>query len=181
MADISGVTFDGARPGDALLSFRHQTIRTVYVPRGLFSGKLSVADGVALQDRGARGYVSAMGTPAVSEAGALALDWRVVSAANPSATLGDAIALLADAASAEGARLIQTAVASSAGGVDRQAADRQAAAAGGAPQVPTVGGSVTGALGGAERAVSGVLGALGSYVIVVLLILLAALYLWTKK
>lgn len=177
MADSLAVTLTGARVGDALSSFQHRTIRTVYVPRSVFSFDLTQAKGLALQDAGARGFLSAMGVPAVGASGTLALDWRVVTSANAGATLAQAIDVLQDTAAGVGARLVSLAVASSAGSVDRQTADRQAAAAGGAPRVPTVGGTLAGAAGSAGEA----FGALAWWLVVFALLALAGLYLWTRR
>lgn len=138
MPDAQDVTYTGARPTDALSSFSHRTIRVVYVPRSVFSFALSAAKGIALQDAGARGMLSAMGTPAIGASGAMALDWRVVTAANVKAQIGEAVAVLDDNASAQGARVVSVAV-TGALGVDESETARQAAAAGGAARVPTLG------------------------------------------
>lgn len=176
MAERNGVTYTGARPDDALSSFSHQTIRTVYVPASLFSFALTVAKGLELQDKGARGFVSAMGTPALGERGAMAIDWRPT-AANTGAKLADAMDVLQDNAASVGARLASVAIASSAGGVDRAAADRQAAAAGGATKLPTVGGAV----GGAVASVGNALESLAVWLVVFAILALVGLYLWTKR
>lgn len=177
MAERNGVTYTGARPDDALSSFSHQTIRTVYVPRSLLSFALSVEKGLELQDKGARGFVSAMGTPALGERGALAMDWRVVTSANHNAKLADAMDVLADNAAAVGAKLASVAIASSAGGVDRAAADRQAAAASGAAKLPTVGATIGGAVGAAGNALE----SLAVWLVVFAILALIGLYLWTKR
>ena len=177
MADQDGVNYTGARPGDALSSFQGRTIRTVYVPRSLFGFALTIAKGLELQDAGARGFLSGMGTPAVGSSGALALDWRVVSAANPAAKLSDAIAVLQDNAGNVGARLVQVAAVSSSRGVDGATADRQAAAAGAAPRVPTIAGTVGGAIGTATDAAGSFVTSALWWLVLFVLLALAGLYL----
>lgn len=138
MPDTQAITYTGARPSDALSSFSHRTITVVYVPRSVFGFALAAAHGIALQDAGCRGMLSAKGTPAVGASGAMALDWRVVTAANVKAQLGEAVAVLNDNASVQGARVVSVAVVGALG-VDESETARQAAAAGGAARVPTLG------------------------------------------
>lgn len=177
MADAVEVSYTGARPGDALLSFQGRTIRTVYVPASLFGFALTVAKGLELQDAGARGFLSGMGTPAAASSGAIALDWRVVSAANPSAKLSDAIAVLADNAALRGARLVQVSAAPSSRGVDGAAADRQAAAANASGRVPTIAGTVGGAIDKATDAAGSFVSSALWWLVLFVLLALAGLYL----
>lgn len=177
MPELAGVTFTGARQADALSSFAHKTVRSVYAPAGVFSGALSIADGHALHDVGARGFLSGTGTPALGAGGALVLDWRVVGAPNPSATLAQAAALLNDAARTVGARLTAVTVGSSAGSIDTQAAGRQAAAAAGSSSVPTIGG----ALASGASSVGKLLESLAGWLVLFIVLGLVGLYLWTQR
>lgn len=177
MAERAGVTYSGARPDDALSSFSHKTIRTVYVPRSVLSFALTIAKGLELQDAGARGFLSAMGTPALGSGGALALDWRVVSAANAAATLAAAADVLNDNASAVGARLSSIAVVSSSAGTAGAEAGRQAAAAGASSSVPTIGGTVAGAAKGATAAAGAFVTSALWWVVLFIVLALVGLYL----
>lgn len=176
MAERAGVTYTGARPDDALSSFSHQTIRTVYVPRSLFGFALTLAKGLELQDDGARGYLSSMGTPALGQSGALAIDWRVVTASNFGATLASAMDLLQDNAAGVGARLASVAIASSAGTVDSQETARQQAAAAGATALPTIAGT----FGGAVGSIGNVLENVAVWLVLFAILALVGLYLWTR-
>lgn len=177
MAERAGVQYSGARPGDALSAFSHQTIRTTYVPRSLFSFGLTLEKGLELQDAGALGFLSSMGTPALGETGALVIDWRVIAAANPRAPLSQAADLLNDNAAKVGARLSAIAVVSSSRGTAGAAADRQATAAGASSSVPTIGGAVAGAAGAAAGAAGGFVTSALWWIVLFVVLALVGLYL----